>query len=78
MIFQKVSGENGGMVTESKPTLLRVGPMARRLRVPVKWLRGEADANRVPHLRADTVLLFDPEAVEHVLWQRAREGVCGR
>jgi hypothetical protein len=51
--------------------------MARRLRVPVKWLREEAAAGRVPHLRADKALLFDPDAVERVLLERAgREGVA--
>ena len=47
-----------------------------RLRVPVKWLRAEAEAGRVPHLKAGKALLFDPEAVERVLLERAqREGV---
>ena len=53
--------------------LLPVGPMARRMRVPVKWLRGEAEAGKVPHLRADKVLLFDPKTVERVLLSRARQ-----
>ena len=38
--------------------------MARHLRVSVKWLRAEAEAGRVPHLKADKVLLFDPATVE--------------
>jgi hypothetical protein len=53
--------------------LLLVGPMARRLRVPVKWLRAEAEAGRIPHLKADKVLLFDAETVERVLVERARQ-----
>ncbi len=58
------------------PKLLPVGPMARRLRVPVTWLRVEAEAGRIPHLRAGKVLLFDPDTVEHLLAERARrEGV---
>lgn len=52
--------------------LLPLGPTARRLRVPSKWLRIEAEAGRVPHVRADRVMLFDPEAVESVLLARAR------
>ena len=47
--------------------------MARRLRVPVKWLRAEAEAGRVPHLKADKVFLFDPETVERVLLERAQK-----
>lgn len=56
------------------PKLLLVGPMARRLRVPVKWLRQEAEAGRVPHLKADKAILFDPDTVENVLLERARQG----
>jgi hypothetical protein len=37
-------------------------------------LRDEALAGRVPALKAGKVLLFDPEAVERVLLERAREG----
>jgi hypothetical protein len=58
------------MLTPSK--LLPLGIMARRLRVPVRWLRAEAEAGRIPHLRADKVLLFDPETVERVLLEHAR------
>lgn len=53
--------------------LLQTGPMARRLRVPAKWLRDEAEAGRVPALRAGKVFLFDAEAVETVLRERARQ-----
>ena len=59
------------MIAQSK--LLPVGPMARRLRVSVKWLRGEAEAGRVPCLKADKALLFDPETVERVLLERAQQ-----
>lgn len=45
--------------------------MARILRVPVGWLRTEAEAGRVPHLRAGAVILFDPMAVQRVLVARA-------
>jgi hypothetical protein len=46
--------------------------MARRLRVPVKWLRAEAEAGRLPHVRADRAFLFDPDAVERVLLAHAQ------
>ena len=58
------------MMTDSK--LLPVGPMARIFRVPVAWLRAEAEAGRVPCLKAGKALLFDPEAVERVLLERAQ------
>lgn len=50
-----------------------MGPMARRLRVTAKWLREEAEAGRIPHLKAGPRLLFDPETVERVLLERARQ-----
>ena len=58
-----------------EPSLLTVGQMARQLRVPVRWLRAEAEAERVPHLKAETVLLFEPGTVEQVLVERARQGL---
>ncbi len=54
------------------PKLLPAGPMARHLRVPVRWLKAEAEAGRLPHVQAERVLLFDPETVEKVLVERAR------
>jgi hypothetical protein len=60
----------------STPTkLLRAGPLARRLRVPVKWLRDEAEAGRLPHLKCGKTVLFDPDAVEQVMVARARQEV---
>ena len=67
----EVALDSDNMVnTQTK--LLLVGPMARRLRVSVKWLRDEAEAGRIPHVRADRVILFDPEDVERVLLERAQ------
>ena len=60
------------MLTASK--LLPLGPMARRLRVPSKWLRAEAEADRVPCLKAGKAILFDADAVEQALLERARKG----
>ena len=45
--------------------------MARQLRVSAKWLQGEADAGRVPHLKAGDRVLFNTEAVEQALLKRA-------
>lgn len=68
---------------EDTPTLLPLRFMARRLRVPAKWLRAEALAGRLPHLNADGQLLFNPVAVEAALIARAadergREGTVNR
>lgn len=51
--------------------LLQLSLMARRLRVTVGWLRAEAEAGRVPCLRAGRRFLFCPEAVERSLAVRA-------
>lgn len=51
--------------------------MAHQLRVTSKWLRDEAEAGRVPHLRAGDRLLFDPETGERLLLERARASERG-
>lgn len=53
--------------------LLTDSQMARKLRVTVRWLRGEADAGRVPALKAERRYLFNPDAVVRALAARARE-----
>jgi hypothetical protein len=56
-----------------RATILQLGPMARRLRVTNGWLREEADAGRVPCLKAGTRYLFVPDAVERSLAERASQ-----
>ena len=51
--------------------VLSLGRMARRLGVTITWLRAEADAGRIPCLRAGTRYLFCPSAVANVLAERA-------
>ena len=46
--------------------------MARRLRVTVRWLRDEAEAGRLPCLKAGDRFLFCPKTVEAALLKRAR------
>jgi hypothetical protein len=60
------------MIIEA-PKVLPLGPTARRFRVPVGWLKAEAEAGRIPHLRAGKAFLFDPQMVERVLLERARQ-----
>ena len=57
------------------PSLLPLNVVARRLRVPVRWLRAEAEAGRVPCLSAGKAFLCDPQVVEAVLLERARQPV---
>jgi hypothetical protein len=60
---------------ETASRLLPLNIIARRLRVPVGWLRAEAEAGRVPCLRAGTRYLCDPDAVEAALLKRARQPI---
>ncbi len=56
------------------PTAPRLVPdsvLAARLGVRARWLRAEADAGRIPGVRADDRYLFDPAAVERALLARA-------
>ena len=57
----------------SEPALLPANQMARRLRVTLRWLRAEAEAGRMPCVRAEKQLLFDADTVERVLLERARD-----
>jgi hypothetical protein len=66
------------METTTPPRLLPLNVVARRLRVPVRWLRAEAEAGRIPCLRADTAILCDMVAVEAVLLKRAGHAGEGR
>ena len=66
------------MVTTTR--ILPLNIVARRLRVPTRWLRAEAEAGRIPCLHAGNQFLCDPDAVEAALLKRAREpaGTEGR
>jgi PAS domain S-box-containing protein len=55
--------------------LLPLNVVVRRLRVPFRWLRGVAEAGRIPCLPAGNQFLCDPEAVEAALLDRARQSV---
>ena len=61
------------MIELRERELLPLGPMARYLGVRAAWLRGEAEAGRVPGVRAGHTWLFRVEAVERVLLERAGE-----
>jgi hypothetical protein len=55
-----------------RPVLLPLTAMARSLGVSPRWLRGEAEAGRLPGLRADRTWIFDADMVERLLAERAR------
>lgn len=65
-------------MTVDEPKLFPAPLMARHLGVPLRWLKSEAGAGRIPHVKAEKVLLFDPDTVEQVLLERARQEATPR
>jgi hypothetical protein len=68
------------LMTQARPhreRLLPLGPTARLLHIEPSWLRSEAQANRIPCVRAGRTLLFSPLVVERILFARLREEVRG-
>jgi hypothetical protein len=61
-------------MSTTRAVLTPLGPTARLLSVPATWLRAEADAGRLPHLRAGSSYLFDVDTIERLLLERARQG----
>lgn len=51
-----------------------LGELSERMNIPMAWLRREADAGRIPCLRAGRRRLFNPEAVERALAEKAAQG----
>ena len=60
-----------GIMDITKPKYVNVKAAAFELGVPAAWLRREADAGRIPCLRAGRKRLFNPKAVLNVLAERA-------
>jgi hypothetical protein len=56
---------------ENTASLLPLHAMARQIGVTAKWLRAEAEAGRIPHLKAGARLLFHSVTVERLLQRRA-------
>ncbi len=54
--------------------LVNIAQLARMLKVSIRWLRQETDANRIPHLAAGSDTLYAPDAVRAVLVKRAKGG----
>jgi hypothetical protein len=52
--------------------VLSLQRMARRVGVPAKWLKEQAEAGSVPSLRAGAKFVFEPGAVEEALARLAR------
>lgn len=54
--------------------LLNLFGLARELRLPVNWLKGEALTGRIPCLKIGRRLRFNKKAVEDSLAKRAAKG----
>lgn len=69
---------NRGMsISQTTRPFVSLSRAATALGLPAPWLREEARAGRVPHLRIGRRLLFSPSAVEESLLQRAARQVEG-
>ena len=62
------------MTHAKPPLLLPAGVLARRLGVTARWLLDEHAAGRLPGVRTDRTVLFEPDVVENALLARARDG----
>lgn len=58
--------------------LLPLRRMAARLGVPSKWLREQAEAGKVPGLRAGNRWLFRPDVVGPIVAAMAAPGVVSK
>lgn len=54
--------------------VISLNRLANRTKLPREWLRTEALAGRLPYLKVGRKLLFNPEAVERKLAERAAAG----
>jgi hypothetical protein len=60
-------------VADSPKTFTSVQITAVRLGVPASWLRDEALAGRIPHLRVGRRILLNPDIVRESLVERAHQ-----
>ena len=51
----------------ANPKFITLARLGSRLGLPRPWLKAEAEAGRIPHLKVGDRIRFDPEAVEHAL-----------
>lgn len=55
-------------------SIVPIGRMADLIGVRADWLKDQAQAGRIPHLKAGRMLLFNPEAVIAALAEQAARG----
>lgn len=54
-----------------KPTLLSLPDLADCLKLPADWIKGEADAGRIPHIKIGKRYRFNRDAVICALAEQA-------
>jgi len=59
------------------PELVTDSQLARILRVSVRWLRAEAEAGRLPCVRAERRFLFNHDVIVRLLADRASTETIG-
>ncbi len=57
-----------------KLKIVNIVVLAKALRLPVRWLKSEAEAGRIPYLKVGRRFLFNIKAVEWALAERASKG----
>lgn len=55
------------------PEVLNVHELSERLRLPVEWIKTQARAGKLPHLRVGRTTLYNPVAVTAVLAEMAAQ-----
>jgi excisionase family DNA binding protein len=58
---------------DRNPQLLSLPALADALKLPESWLKAEADAGRLPHLRIGKRYRFNRDAVLRALAERAAQ-----
>lgn len=58
-------------------TFIPLHALSRRLGLPAAWIKTEAEAGRIPSLRAGRRLMFNPDVVERILIDRAKANADG-
>jgi len=59
------------MLTDDDQTYVSLGRAASDLGVPMSWLKAQADADEVPHLKCGRMRRFNIAEVERLLRDRA-------
>ncbi|HEX2973107.1 MAG TPA: helix-turn-helix domain-containing protein [Tepidisphaeraceae bacterium] len=62
---------------ENGNQLLSLPALAQALNLPITWVKAEADADRIPHLKIGKRYRFNREAVTAVLSRRAAQSEKG-